>query len=300
MTPTVTESLQVGMPGNATPVVTMEKPSAIPTTLFPDSAYVTDPTVARNVTIYTDKDVYSLGEDVTFGIKNIGNRDYSFGSSEPWSLEIFENGTWVTIFSAGGVQAFEQFPPGAKRERKWDTGAIPGSSIPLEVKPGRYRVNFGVESGQLMGESLSKEFVLTGTGAKVAWIPNYQSGIRVFTDMNEICAGDPLVITLENGGDQSIDVWSDGPKWLEIDLGGYWGKIYSDENTPALTIQPGKSSKWTLNLTDLNLMEYYTDTPGTRPFTIRPGTYRIVFFGWFDKPGYKDMHVATEFTVNKC
>ncbi len=96
----------------------------------------------EGVYVYTDKESYVIGDIITLGIANEGNKTIVFPWGTPWELQKKENGEWISLGARGaGYDAFWRLKPGQRtgdprvmdKEYKWDTS---------DLTPGRYRIVF--------------------------------------------------------------------------------------------------------------------------------------------------------------
>ncbi len=92
----------------------------------------------EGVYVYTDKESHVIGDIITFGIANEGNKTIVFPWGSPWELQK-ESGESIAV--GGGYEAFWRLKPGQRtgdprvmnKEYKWDTS---------DLTPGRYRIVF--------------------------------------------------------------------------------------------------------------------------------------------------------------
>ena len=120
-----------------------------------------DSAVDYGVHVYTDKESYVIGDIVTFGIANDGNKTVTFPYGGPWELQKKEKEEWIKIGVAEcGTDAEWRLRPGEKTgdpnvmddEYKWDTSGKHrhtsiGAATQGNITLGHYRiVSYGIIS----------------------------------------------------------------------------------------------------------------------------------------------------------
>lgn len=135
--------------------------SASSTTTYPFSDI-------KEITVFTDKPKYKVGEVATVGITNNLSDPLRFGAGAPFTIQYYQtNGTWKDISLGGGTQAFWSLQPGDSHSWPWDFGGlydidyINGNDKLFKIVPGIYRV---IIYGKIMSEpregfSVQKEFI---------------------------------------------------------------------------------------------------------------------------------------------
>ncbi|MEA2033118.1 MAG: hypothetical protein U9N41_06000 [Euryarchaeota archaeon] len=125
--------------------------------------------VHLDVHVYTDKESYVIGDIVTFGIANDGNKTVMFSYGGPWEIHKEEKGEWIRIGMAEfGIDAEWRLRPGKKTgdpnvdedESKWDTSGKhrhnkTDAAIRGNITLGRYRI---VYSGIISDSGDSDDF----------------------------------------------------------------------------------------------------------------------------------------------
>ena len=134
-------------------------------------------------------------------------------------------------------------------------------------------------------------------------IPSNQSGVRMFMDAGLVCIGQTLTFGLVNEGNSTISFGVGTPFWIQINNNGIWGNIFNGGGSQgSWELHPGDEIKreWTFtNYEGNGLNEWYIQTDPMRVFTVRPGLYRIMFFGTNEETN-ESFTVATEFTIHEC
>lgn len=92
---------------------------------------------SSNVSLYTDKQTYSIGENVTIALENNEDEAIYFATSSHWSIQKDVNGNWETIIPKGVLpQVITQLDSGEKEESTWNQKDADG----VQVGSGDYRV----------------------------------------------------------------------------------------------------------------------------------------------------------------
>lgn len=105
----------------------------------------------NGIYVFTDKNVYRIGEVVEFGIVNCGDETVVFGSPSPWHIEKWvtnapggtpgndASGTWEIIDESNYVQTMKwSFHPGMNETGRWNT-----TDDNVTLAPGKYRIRCG-------------------------------------------------------------------------------------------------------------------------------------------------------------
>jgi hypothetical protein len=134
-------------------------------------------------------------------------------------------------------------------------------------------------------------------------IPSNQSGVRMFMDAELVCIGQTLTFGLVNEGNSTISFDRENPYWIQFNNHGIWGNIFNGGGFQSgWQLHPGDEIKrdWAFtNYEGNGLNEWYNQTDPTRVFTVRPGFYRIMFFGTM-KETNESLTVVKEFTIHEC
>jgi hypothetical protein len=135
----------------------------------------------------------------------------------------------------------------------------------------------------------------------ISSIPTEQSGIRTFKDSNSICIGQTLTYGLINEGNSTIVFGCGDPYWIQVYDNGTWENIFNGGGFQAYcNLYPGNEIKrgWNFS-TGTSLYEWHNKSGPLQEFTVRPGSYRIMFLGR-DANTNENFTVATEFTIHQC
>jgi hypothetical protein len=128
-------------------------------------------------------------------------------------------------------------------------------------------------------------------------IPREQSGVRIFSSADSVCIGDELYFGLVNEGNSTIEFSVGNPLTIQILINGTWGNLYNGGGTQAFwNLKPGKKRIWHFPFDDFYS---YFDEFNVYKFPVRPGLYRIQFFGKVLKTN-EPFAVATEITMKDC
>lgn len=101
---------------------------------------------------FTDKNRYSIGDVVEFGIINCGNASVGFGDPAPWRVERQVTNasgcTWELVGNAGCVPAvYCYLDPGESWTKRWDTSGTNRSEtiymVADNLTPGTHRIRYG-------------------------------------------------------------------------------------------------------------------------------------------------------------
>jgi hypothetical protein len=112
-----------------------------------------DPSVQSGVAMFLSSDSVCPGQAITYGLNNTGNSTIIFGKGNPYRVQFYENGTWITIFNGGGTEPLWYLQPGNKKE--WN------STRDSFIAPGRYRIEFQGEVGRTLDPfSVIREFTV--------------------------------------------------------------------------------------------------------------------------------------------
>lgn len=131
-------------------------------------------------------------------------------------------------------------------------------------------------------------------------IPSVQSGVRMFKDAESICIGQTLTFGLVNEGNSSIFFGVENPYWIQVYDNGIWGNIFMGGGFQgSWHLPPGSEIKKGWGFTGGGLYESYNKSDPNREFTVRPGLYRILFFGRNEETN-EPITLATEFTIHEC
>lgn len=165
--------------------------------------------------VFTDKDVYILGETITFGFESI-NGTFSGTVSEPWILEWRDRSYWYQLKLFGGNEQFITYNPGIRKVFQWDTSEPGfsdefryGDSVGFTPVPGRYRVGF------LLQECIAKkEFeILPEPGSLMAYPPIEGAYVYVIPnpDGSSFHKGDLITFGIVNEGNETL--WVRDSSW---------------------------------------------------------------------------------------
>ncbi len=144
---------------NSSVNVTSTEPTITATTTYPSEQF--------GVSIFKDSDSICVGQDLRFGLFNKGQSAIRFSMGNPFMIEIYENGTWQTLYGGGGTQAFWHLNP-IRREDWYIQGVQlydnysydPVNFIP---RPGLYRIRFsGVNVDTNESFRVGTEFTMHG------------------------------------------------------------------------------------------------------------------------------------------
>jgi hypothetical protein len=122
----------------------------------------------KEITVFTDKPKYKVGDDITVGITNNLNVPLIFGAGAPFGIQYQTNGTWINISYGGGTQGFWHLQPGDTHSWPWnfmglyDYDYVNGNNKPFKVVPGVYRVIIGgtIDSKYQETFVMQKEFII--------------------------------------------------------------------------------------------------------------------------------------------
>ncbi len=101
--------------------------------------------------VFTDKNLYRIGDVVEFGIVNCGNASVGFGDPAPWRVERQVTNAsgrmWELVGDAGCVPAVYCFlNPGEIRTVRWDTSGTNRSEtiymVVDNLTPGTHRIRY--------------------------------------------------------------------------------------------------------------------------------------------------------------
>jgi hypothetical protein len=158
-----------------------QSPTNIPITSTVNNSPVPSPNITlipitpilsmqSGVRMFKDAESICIGQTLTFGLVNEGNSTIVFGGGDPYWVQIYDNGTWGSLFGGGGTQGFWELHPGDEIERKWNfsTGYRmyewynqSGPTQVFTVKPGLYRIEFlGKNEGTNEPFTVATEFTI--------------------------------------------------------------------------------------------------------------------------------------------
>jgi hypothetical protein len=237
----------------------------------------------NGVYVYTDKDVYQIGEVVQLGIFNcgVGKVDIvNYG----WRIDKKENGIFLPYGELIGKfpAAPIDLDPGEYLPGAWDTGNQGrGDGIYLvgPLQSGEYRVTFPAMMDDSMDRVFGKEFTLIDN-ISVCRVPDYfcgpsnvcagepVAGVYAYTNKNVFIIGEePIKFGVANCGNDTV-LFGNLRQWfIQKKLDGNWVVYFN--NTYAETA--GFELKPCENSDTYTLINSWSDEKA------EPGEYRVVF-----------------------
>ncbi len=151
------------------------------------------------VNLSTDKQTYSIGEDVKITIENNEDEPISFSTSRHWLIQKQRNNEWGAIFLGPSLQMITQIPPGEKKEYIWNQR----DANNISVGHGKYRciVRYSMDN---LSFTRYAYFSIVIEGFFI------NREFDVFTDKSIYAPDEKVNITIWNIGDNTLPLenWS--------------------------------------------------------------------------------------------
>lgn len=165
---------------------------------------------SSNVRLYTDKQTYSVGENVKITLENNEDEAIYFATSSHWSIQKDVNGNWETIYPSIALQVITQLGPGETEESTWNQKDADGT----QVGSGDYRVVTAYSMNDLT-------FTKYAYFSIVGYVIN---PLFVNTDKSIYVPDQNVGISVQNIGTNTLSL----KKWYveKKTLSGIWETIY--------------------------------------------------------------------------
>ncbi len=180
--------------------------------IAPAVVFVGDPNlkIVGNLDVWTDKETYSIGENVAITLENNEDETIYFSTTSHWSIEKDVNGNWETIYPGIVPQMITQLGSGETEESTWNQKDADGT----QVGSGDYRVVTAYSMNDLT-------FTKYAYFSIVGYVIN---PLFVNTDKSIYAPDQNVGITVQNIGTNTLSL----KKWYveKKTLSGIWETIY--------------------------------------------------------------------------